>query len=380
MKDIFNKIIIFTFIFIILLSNFAFVSASVDYTLQGETVTLPDFPSSIDASHYVLIYTNFYPAYQLFVFNDWQDDNIIYVKDKRYLKFDHGTVDLYLCKTNNDILSWELYGSSYDYINYDSKPELIMYSTDTIYNSDKTSIFYEASQPSIKNPYIVNSLDSLASWKFDDLWVDYGDYDINKTIYLHICKKTVDVSDASAFYYTDSVIALSSNGKYYESYYDGLVYYFSIPKNDLSFNVNSGDKIIFYLSSSPSSLGGAYSSDEPLKDSSIFDTKSFSVGSSYTEEDKQKDYQDKISSSLDDQRQAIEENTETNKSILGKIGDILSYINPFSENFFGKKLIELLLNGLKSLFVPEDGFFSEYFSELKDWFSDRLGFLWTPFD
>lgn len=77
---------------------------------------------------------------------------------------------------------------------------------------------------------------------------------------------------------------------------------------------------------------------------------------------------------------AIKENTETNKSILGKIGDILSYINPFSENFFGKKLIDLLIEGLKSLFVPEDGFFSEYFSELKDWFSDRLGFLWTPFD
>lgn len=77
---------------------------------------------------------------------------------------------------------------------------------------------------------------------------------------------------------------------------------------------------------------------------------------------------------------AIEENTKTNKSIFEKIGDILSYINPFSDNFFGKKLIELLLNGLKSLFVPEDGFFDTYFSDLKGWFSDRLGFLWTPFD
>lgn len=239
--------------------------------------------------------------------------------------------------------------------------------------------FYEIN-PISNDPYIVNDLDSLATWKFDNLWIDYGDYDINKTIYLHICKKTVNVSGSSSFYYTDSVIALSTDGKYYESYENGQVYYFSIPKDNLPFTVSSGDKIIFYLSSSASNLGGAYSSDEPLKDSSIFDTKSFTVGSSYTDEDKQKDYQDKISSSLEDQKQAIEENTKTNKNIFEKIGDILSYINPFSENFFGKKLVELILDGLKSLFVPEDGFFDTYFTDLKNWFSDRLGFLWTPFD
>ena len=71
---------------------------------------------------------------------------------------------------------------------------------------------------------------------------------------------------------------------------------------------------------------------------------------------------------------------ETNKNIFERIGDILSYINPFSENFFGKKLVELILDGLKGLFVPEDGFFDTYFTDLKNWFSDRLGFLWTPFD
>lgn len=75
---------------------------------------------------------------------------------------------------------------------------------------------------------------------------------------------------------------------------------------------------------------------------------------------------------------AIKENTETNKSILGKIGDILSYINPFSENFFGKKLIDLLIEGLKSLFVPSDDFFSNWFDDFNEWLGDRFGILYFP--
>lgn len=294
---------------------------------------------------------------------DLKYENAIILSGKNPLKRDNSDIiGLSICRNKDGVF---YFATNYDRIIYADK--------------DCTKVLFQQS-PTYKNPYIVNSLDSLATWKFDNLWVDYGDYDINKTIYLHICQKTVDVSGASSFYYTDSVIALSANGKYYESYEDGQVYYFSIPKDNLPFTVSSGDKIIFYLSANANNLGGAYSSDEPLKDSNIFDTKSFTVGSSYTDEDKQKDYQDKISSSLEDQKQAIEENTKTNKNIFEKIGDILSYINPFSDNFFGKKLVELILDGLKGLFVPEDGFFDTYFSDLKNWFSDRLGFLWTPFD
>lgn len=76
---------------------------------------------------------------------------------------------------------------------------------------------------------------------------------------------------------------------------------------------------------------------------------------------------------------AIKENTETNKSILGKIGDILSYINPFSENFFGKKLIDLLIEGLKSLFVPSDDFFSNWFDDFNSWLGDRFRNFILPY-
>ena len=68
----------------------------------------------------------------------------------------------------------------------------------------------------------------------------------------------------------------------------------------------------------------------------------------------------------------LDEQNKTSKSILGKIGDILSYINPFSENFFAYKLVELIINGLKSLFIPKNLDFLENF---KDTMSEKLGFI-----
>ena len=68
----------------------------------------------------------------------------------------------------------------------------------------------------------------------------------------------------------------------------------------------------------------------------------------------------------------LDEQNKTSKSILGKIGDILSYLNPFSENFFAYKLVELIINGLKSLFIPKNLDFLENF---KDTMSDKLGFI-----
>lgn len=93
-----------------------------------------------------------------------------------------------------------------------------------------------------------------------------------------------------------------------------------------------------------------------------------------------KDSLDEQNKKLDEQTDAIKENTETNKNIFERIGEMLSYINPFSENFFVYKLIELLINAIKSLFIPSDDFFSTYFTDLKEWFSDRLGFLFYPFE
>lgn len=42
------------------------------------------------------------------------------------------------------------------------------------------------------------------------------------------------------------------------------------------------------------------------------------------------------------------------KNVIDGISNILSYINPFSDNFFGKKIIELLKDALSFLFIPSE--------------------------
>lgn len=83
---------------------------------------------------------------------------------------------------------------------------------------------------------------------------------------------------------------------------------------------------------------------------------------------------------LQQQQQTQDEQLETSKGIWETIKSILNLLNPFSEDFFAYKLVEILLNGLKSLFIPDNDFLTNYFNELKEWFSDRLGFLSYPLE
>lgn len=59
-----------------------------------------------------------------------------------------------------------------------------------------------------------------------------------------------------------------------------------------------------------------------------------------------------------------QENADTNKDTNNKI---TSFFNSFFDNLIG-------------VFVPESGFFSQWFSSLNDFMAQKLGFLWSPFD
>lgn len=54
------------------------------------------------------------------------------------------------------------------------------------------------------------------------------------------------------------------------------------------------------------------------------------------------------------------------------MGELLSYINPFSENFFVYKLIELLGNLLQLLFVPDENYFNSNIENLKTSLSSKI--------
>lgn len=59
-----------------------------------------------------------------------------------------------------------------------------------------------------------------------------------------------------------------------------------------------------------------------------------------------------------------QDNADTNKDTNNKI---TSFFNSFFDNLIG-------------VFVPESGFFSQWFSSLNDFMAQKLGFLWSPFD
>ena len=69
-------------------------------------------------------------------------------------------------------------------------------------------------------------------------------------------------------------------------------------------------------------------------------------------------------SKVEQGNQIAQENSNTNKDTNNKITDFFS-------GFF---------DNLVHIFVPEDGFFSQWFSDLNDFMSQKLGFLWSPFD
>lgn len=92
------------------------------------------------------------------------------------------------------------------------------------------------------------------------------------------------------------------------------------------------------------------------------------------------EYYKKQEEILKQQQEIAKEQHETSKGIWGTLKEVLSYINPFSENFFVYKLIDLLIDALKSLFVPSSDFFNNWVSDMNNYFGERFGLLYYPIE
>lgn len=77
---------------------------------------------------------------------------------------------------------------------------------------------------------------------------------------------------------------------------------------------------------------------------------------------------------------------DLNNNINNSINDLNNNIENTilgTKNESGEReggLVGNLLEGIKNFFIPSDEFFSDYFEELNNWFSDRLGLLYFPID
>ena len=236
---------------------------------------------------------------------------------------------------------------------------------------DEGKLVFKDAEPEFKNPEIQNK-DKISNLDFDSMAIFLNDYDSKQRLYLHRLEvaTTVDLGDGNTvYYYNDKVFGLD----FFTSYYNNDPEHpgYTIPK--YQFELENNKIYYFLLSSSTTSLDHSYNLIDYTKIENAYDGLGLSTSDSFTYEQLQHEQQKK-------QNDQLEENNKTNKNIFETIKEILSYLNPFSENFFAYKLVELILNGIKSLFVPSDDFFSNFFSELKQWFSDRFGLLFYPFD
>jgi hypothetical protein len=82
-----------------------------------------------------------------------------------------------------------------------------------------------------------------------------------------------------------------------------------------------------------------------------------------------------IKDGLEDTNEILEEQVEIQKGIWQTIKDIFAFIINLPS-----MIVNLLLDGLKSLFVPSDDYFESLLDDLNIYFSDRFGFLYAPIE
>lgn len=76
----------------------------------------------------------------------------------------------------------------------------------------------------------------------------------------------------------------------------------------------------------------------------------------------------KIDSTLNEQLEVEKEQNETTKNIFEKISD-----------FFGS-FFDNIISTVVHLIIPTEEELQAFLQEIQDWFSAKLGFIWTPFD
>ena len=305
--------------------------------------------------------------------------------------------------TNNTInISFSNYESSsnlsYTTRQYDFEDQsnIIYYTDIDIYDdNDFTTIVFGISNniPILTPPEISTSLEDLQTLNFDYLCFATNSY-YQQDVYLLVYDRTTENPQYLDGLYPYTEMLINTNSPYYQASISEQNAIYFIPIEYLGVTFEVGKEYEFRFAErveDNQNLNSWYYNY-------LGDYTRFTVSSNVTQDRlaelearekeriRQEERQEELNAinattnAIEEQTNVIQEQTEVNRNIFQKIGDILSYINPFSENFFGRKLVELIIDGIKSLFIPPNDFFTTYFSNLQTWFSDRFGFLFYPFE
>ena len=367
-----NKFIIFLgiFLFAILFFNTKSFAATPIKFSNGETYEF-DFSNCELKENYFIILSEKTPTISIFT---WDNSVKFYATSRFRFLSDNGPFSFKFLLGSTipplsdfDTTSSVTYGS--DILGYFSNVNVPDENGSFTYYTKTGDIQFSNSKPNF-----VTTKETLESGNFDKLEINPNEFDYMDNSFVFRILEGIELDGQIVNYYPKMDFKLNYFSKYYFSDVSNSYHPFLIPKSNLGISFETGKSYKFLLL------------DKSSDNAKIFDSIEFTVAERKAE-DVIKDKQDETNSRLDDQNKKLDEQNEkldeqnkTSKGIWDTIKEVLSYINPFSENFFVYKLISLLIDAIKSLFIPSDDFFSNYFTNLKDWFSDRLGFLFYPFE
>lgn len=366
-----RKIIILTLLFFVIFSFCLspFVSANFEFDFGSTHYTLQDFKHFdnffiVENGDYIDIWSFENPE-SLFVYEDF---SVQY--PNRYSISFRGESYVYWVRTRNNSTSLNyLYDNTYSKGFASGFMGNFLYSTFDIYDLDG-NLFHP--NDSVTNPYIVNKEDVFTG-NFKNLIINTGDFSIDDGFVLIVNELApLKVDDLQTNYYPTVSKMLDLDNTF-----DGL----KVGRVD-------GTNSIFTIPSSKLLVFKQFNQYEIILRQNGTDilTESFICPEISAEDNKQQEIdknlqlQEEQQKLQEEQNKLQEEQNKTSKGIWDTIKEVLSYINPFSENFFVYKLLELLKDLLMSLFVPSEEFLNNWINEMNTWLSDRLGALYYPID
>ena len=304
------------------------------------------------------IYLLAYATY--FEYKEYYYDDNSWILNNSLTENQNSTVKLQIDTGSSNFLN-EILFCNFDLFLYDNSYSSLGASDKLARKADLYNFFLE-------KPFISNTEEELKSGNIEYVYINSGGY--HDSFFIGLSLYSYDNSFDENMQQTYSIIYLKGeDDKYFFQKDDDGSYIYRIPVSDLALEFVKDNTYKFELWS--------YFEDEEgnIFEGNLLSSVSFQVGVGIVEDS------DKVlKDEFEKQNELLKEQNETSKGIFDTLKDVLSYINPFSENFFVYKLIELLIEAIKSLFIPEDGFFGNFFDDLKNWFSERLGFLFYPFE
>lgn len=230
-----------------------------------------------------------------------------------------------------------------------------IFSNHIIYDEESGEEIFKPVLP-FQNPSFHNKKEELETGNFDYLRINYNDFDIFNDSLIFTVYDGYKIDEENYNYLPKTSFKLNFGCEYDTVEGD----YFLIPKEKLNIKFENENRFLFKLTDSLNS------------DATTYDEIEFIV-SNRTDGEIIKDKQDITNDKLDEQ-------IETNKNIFERLGELLNFLNPFSPDFFVYKLIELLINAIKSLIIPSENFFLNWINDLNAYFGDRFGIIYYPFE